>query len=476
VVESRRQESKAKASQKGPPKQDKEKLIKMLKLIGLAVIIATGCHALYDSSDDVVELTASNFNNLVIGGDEVWMVEFYAPWCGHCRSLAPEWKKAATALRGVVKVGAVDMDVHGSVGGPYNVRGFPTIKVFGANKQSPADYNGARSASAIVDEAMKAAKRMVNDQMNGRGGGSRGGSGGSGGSSDGGSDDVVELTDSNFDDEVMGSKDLVLVEFFAPWCGHCQRLAPEWKKAATELKGKVKVAALDATVHTVSASKFNIRGYPTIKFFRAGAKSMDSAEDYQGGRTASDIVAWALDMHSESIDPPEILELTSNKVLTDNCNEKPLCVVTFLPDILDTQAAGRNEHLATLKVLGEKYKRKMWGWVWTAAATHSKLEQALGVGGFGYPAMAVVNIRKKVYVLLRGSFSESGIDELLKAIAVGRGRTEKLNDGLPTIEEVPAWDGLDGQLPEEEPLDLDDLDMDDEGDMEDAAPTKKTEL
>lgn len=42
----------------------------------------------------------------------------------------------------MVKVGAVDMDVHGSVGAPYNVRGFPTIKVFGANKKSPTDYNG----------------------------------------------------------------------------------------------------------------------------------------------------------------------------------------------------------------------------------------------------------------------------------------------------------------------------------------------
>merc|ERR1719318_797658 len=147
-----------------------------------------------------------------------------------------------------------------------------------------------------------------------------------------------------------------------------------------------------------------------------------------------------------------------------------------LPDILDTGAEGRNNFLNTLKTLGEKYKRKMWGYVWTSAATHPKLEQSLGVGGFGYPALAVVNIRKKVFVLLRGSFSESGIDELLKAIAVGRGRTDSLPNGLPTIEEVPAWDGQDGQLPEEEPLDLSDLDMDEDEDMEDAAPTKKQEL
>ena len=81
--------------------------------------------------------------------------------CGHCKMLAPEWKKAAKALQGVVKVGAVDMDQHPSVGGPYNVRGFPTIKVFGANKGSPKDYNGQRTAQSIVDEALAEVKNIV---------------------------------------------------------------------------------------------------------------------------------------------------------------------------------------------------------------------------------------------------------------------------------------------------------------------------
>ena len=75
--------------------------------------------------------------------------------------LAPEWQKAAKALQGVVKVGAVDMDQHQSVGGPYNVRGFPTIKIFGANKKSPKEYNGQRTAQSIVDEALAEVKNIV---------------------------------------------------------------------------------------------------------------------------------------------------------------------------------------------------------------------------------------------------------------------------------------------------------------------------
>jgi len=423
--------------------------------------------ALYSPSDDVVELTAANFNSKVVNSDDVWLVEFYAPWCGHCRSLAPEWQKAATALKGVVKVGAVDMDVHGSVGGPYNIRGFPTIKIFGANKNSPSDYNGARTAQGVVDEAMKVARNVVNDRLRGGGRSSGGRSGGSGGS--GGSDkDVVELTDANFEEEVLKSNDIVLVEFFAPWCGHCQRLEPEWKKAASELKGKVKLAALDATQHPQAAQRFQVQGYPTIKYFPAGAKDWNSAQEFGGGRTASEIVAWAMEKYSHNIEAPEVMELTSNKVLADNCNEKPLCVVSFLPDILETGASGRNDLVAMLKDLGESYKQKLWGWVWTAPGKHENLEKALGIGGFGYPAMAVVNVRKKVYVILRGSFGKDGISELLKSIAVGRGRTEKLADALPTLNNAEAWDGKDGVMPEDEDIDLSDVDLDD-----DEAPAKQ---
>ena len=88
--------------------------------------------------------------------------------------------------------------------------------------------------------------------------------------------------------------------------------------------------------------------------------------------------------------------MTSNKILNENCNDKPLCIISFLSDILDTQASGRNADLDMLKSLGDKYKAKLWGWLWTSPVNHPNLEKALGIGGFGYPALAVVNVRKKV--------------------------------------------------------------------------------
>lgn len=58
-----------------------------------------GSYALYDSSSAVVDLTPSNFDKLVTNSDDVWIVEFYAPWCGHCKNLVPEYQKAAKALK-----------------------------------------------------------------------------------------------------------------------------------------------------------------------------------------------------------------------------------------------------------------------------------------------------------------------------------------------------------------------------------------
>lgn len=277
----------------------------------------------------------------------------------------------------------------------------------------------------------------------------------------GGKDAVIELTDANFEKLVMGSKDLWLVEFFAPWCGHCQRLAPEWAKAAGELQGKVKLGVVDATVHTVLGSRYQVQGYPTIKVFAAGAKDSNSVSDYQGGRTASDIVQYALDKAADSIEPPELHQAVDTKVVTENCNDKPLCVVSFLPHILDSGAEGRNKYLSVLKELGEKYKKSGWGYVWSEAGAQPKLEEAFEVGGFGYPALVAVNTRKKKFATLRGSFDRQGIDEFLRAVSVGRGSTTPLRgDSLPELPKIEPWDGKDGEVPQEEDIDLSDVDMD----------------
>jgi protein disulfide-isomerase A6 len=111
----------------------------------------------------VLTLTPDNFAKLVEKSKQVSIVEFYAPWCGHCKNLTPEWKKAATALKGIAKVGAVDAEKHAALGSKYGVQGFPTIKIFVGGKA--VEYKGGRTAKDIVagvhDEIAKAAKARM---------------------------------------------------------------------------------------------------------------------------------------------------------------------------------------------------------------------------------------------------------------------------------------------------------------------------
>lgn len=196
-----------------------------MKVLCLVLVIFVAfCKAMYGPSSDVVSATDKTFKKEVLQHNGVVIVEFYAPWCGHCKSLEPEYEKAASLLKGVVKVVAVDATESQSLASQYQVQGFPTLKVFGENKKAPTDYQGQRTADAIVSETMKAVNALVKSRKSGGGkkaGGSTGGgqksSGGGGSGSKKSGSEVVELTEVNFNALVMESTDVWLVEFFAPW-------------------------------------------------------------------------------------------------------------------------------------------------------------------------------------------------------------------------------------------------------------------
>jgi len=129
----------------------------------------------------------------------------------------------------------------------------------------------------------------------------------------------------NFDD-ILASSPHVLVEFYAPWCGHCKSLAPEYAKAAQALEkdgSDIKLVKVDATIHGELAKEFGVGGYPTLKWFKGSDRK--SPTDYKGGRKTDEIVAWV----KKKSGPPTIAVNgadAAKKFQEDN----EVCVVGFV--------------------------------------------------------------------------------------------------------------------------------------------------
>ncbi|XP_023648626.2 protein disulfide-isomerase A4 [Paramormyrops kingsleyae] len=231
----------------------------------------------------VLILTDKNFDTFIQGKDTV-LVEFYAPWCGHCKQFAPEYEKIAQTLKEnepPISVAKVDATKENALGSRFDVSGYPTIKIL--KNGEPVDYDGDRSEQAIVSRVKEVAQpdwKLPPEA-------------------------TMVLTKENFD-EVVNNADIILVEFYAPWCGHCKRLAPEYENAAKELQRRtppIPLAKVDATAESELASRFDVTGYPTIKIFRKGKPF-----EYNGPREKFGIVDYMSDQAGPPSKPVQTLK------------------------------------------------------------------------------------------------------------------------------------------------------------------------
>ena len=81
---------------------------------------------------------------------------------------------------------------------------------------------------------------------------------------------TTKVTDSSFKDDVLDSSGLVLVDFWAEWCGPCKQIAPALDQIATEMKGQLKVAKINIDENPQTPTKYGVRGIPTLMLFKDG--------------------------------------------------------------------------------------------------------------------------------------------------------------------------------------------------------------
>jgi protein disulfide-isomerase A6 len=181
-------------------------LIKSLLLAGLTTTLSlakgpAGSPPTYANSE-VIDLIPSNFDKIVLSGKPA-LVEFFAPWCGHCKSLAPVYEELAQnfafAKADKLTIAKIDADREKSLGTRFGIQGFPTIKFFDGKSDKPEEYNGGRDLESLTEFLTK--KTGVRPKKKAAA-----------------PSQVEMLTDKTFNEQIGGDKD-VIVAFTAPWCG-----------------------------------------------------------------------------------------------------------------------------------------------------------------------------------------------------------------------------------------------------------------
>ncbi|KAJ1977607.1 hypothetical protein H4R35_002233 [Dimargaris xerosporica] len=258
-------------------------------------------------------LTPANFTQATAHG--AWFIKFYVGYCPHCRRLAPIWQKVAEEQAELKRtrnfhMAQVDCVAYGQFCDQQLVDGYPTMFLYhNGAKLEDQEYPDERQAEPLTQYALSmsekhkfapeplttstpaaaptkslpaAASQAVTDDKP---------------KTPAQPEDVgkyniygknVALTQATFADTIKEGP--WFVKFFAPWCVHCQHLAPIWTELSQNMRGKINIAEVDCMAEAQLCSEKEIQGYPTMIFYLEGSHTT-----YTGDRTVEELSRFALE-------------------------------------------------------------------------------------------------------------------------------------------------------------------------------------
>lgn len=259
-------------------------------------------------------------------------VMFYAPWCSHCSKVMTIWDKLAEInhQRRRLKIVKVDCVDSTPICASEKIKGYPTFRLYEyhqsvtyrGKKRSVNDFN-----QFIQDHLPSLSDGQVPDDKDGI-------------SSHTSSsqqpivhEGVIVLTEDTFQKEV--GRRMTFVDFFAPWCSHCQKLEPVWNRLADRFshESKVAIAKVDCTAELNLCRQKSINAYPTLLLFKDGGTTVVEYNNQRSLGALTEFVSDNLQNVWQSINliPSGSVKWLDRIQIIDTLANGPLCVYMHSP-------------------------------------------------------------------------------------------------------------------------------------------------
>ncbi|PRP85343.1 hypothetical protein PROFUN_07051 [Planoprotostelium fungivorum] len=397
-----------------------------------AAALFLSVHALpYSKNSGVLELTKKDFADQIFGTEHVSIVEFYAP-CGHCKKLEPEMLKLASKNKGIFKVAAVNCDDEKELCGNFDIKGFPTLKVFPSqavpvpkNKgkgyhKVPEDYNGPRSAGDMA--------RAVLDKV----------------------PSFIEKVDDANLDKFLENKDLAKVILFTDK----PKSTALYKAISVDYHNRLAVAEVRNTAKS-TVEKYEITKFPTLIVLPAEGDKIVYSGPLSHEKISSFLAAHAKPLANqkstnepEKPKVPEIVHPVSEEIKDQETFEKvchssgKLCLIALLDPVDDAET--HKKYIGILEKVQEKSKDLLHV-IWINGPDNYEFGEKLGLS-FGYPAVITYGHKKNAKIPHIGAFSEEDLLHYVSSIRSGGKRVSPANNFPKLKSSQPKKEGKKDEL------------------------------